>query len=482
MDAAWELGINHFDTADAYGGGRSETTIGRWIASRGQRPLLTTKTYNPMVAGGDHGLAPKRIGPPVALEPAAARRRPRRALPHPRVRPRGGAGARARGTRAASATRAWSVPSASATTTTAQLRATLAAGHVDAIQNSYSLLVREDERELLELCAAEQRELQRLQPARRRLADGQVPPRREVPGGLADDPAPGGIRGVPRAIACSTRSSASSALARRATASRWRRSHWDGCSRTRSSRRSSSGRGGRSISSRCAKRSPTRSRRMSATPSREAVCVSVLILSEAEVTEHLPMDECIDAMERCSARARAARRRCRCARCCAARVRQGSSGLMPAYRGGEHPVYSLKAVCVFPDNPRVGLDAHQGVVTLFDGETGRPTAILDASALTAIRTAAVTALATRLLAREDATRLAIIGSGVQAQAHVRSLLLARATSLGRGLLAQRRARPRLRGGRGPRARRDELRARRQRARGTRWCRRRADRDQLGARR
>jgi aryl-alcohol dehydrogenase-like predicted oxidoreductase len=56
MDAAWEFGLTHFDTADAYGGGRSETAIGRWIASRGVRPQLTTKTYNPMRAGEDHGL------------------------------------------------------------------------------------------------------------------------------------------------------------------------------------------------------------------------------------------------------------------------------------------------------------------------------------------------------------------------------------------------------------------------------------------
>ena len=47
MDAAWESGITHFDTADAYGGGRSEAAIGRWIATRGIRPQLTTKTYNP---------------------------------------------------------------------------------------------------------------------------------------------------------------------------------------------------------------------------------------------------------------------------------------------------------------------------------------------------------------------------------------------------------------------------------------------------
>ena len=61
MDAAWEAGIRYFDTADAYGGGRSETAIGRWIAARGVRPGLTTKTFNPMSAGADHGLAPERV-------------------------------------------------------------------------------------------------------------------------------------------------------------------------------------------------------------------------------------------------------------------------------------------------------------------------------------------------------------------------------------------------------------------------------------
>jgi ornithine cyclodeaminase len=74
-----------------------------------------------------------------------------------------------------------------------------------------------------------------------------------------------------------------------------------------------------------------------------------------------------------------------------------------------------------PGNPARGLDAHQGTVTLFDGETGVPTAILDASALTEIRTAAVTAVATRTLAREDAHVLALIGAGVQGRAHLIAL-------------------------------------------------------------
>jgi aryl-alcohol dehydrogenase-like predicted oxidoreductase len=61
MDAAWEVGITTFDTADAYGGGRSEAMIGKWMASRGVRPQISTKTFNPMGEGQDHGLGRARI-------------------------------------------------------------------------------------------------------------------------------------------------------------------------------------------------------------------------------------------------------------------------------------------------------------------------------------------------------------------------------------------------------------------------------------
>lgn len=93
-------------------------------------------------------------------------------------------------------------------------------------------------------------------------------------------------------------------------------------------------------------------------------------------------------------------------------------GLMPAYG---HTMFSLKAICILPANPARGLDSHQGTVTLFAADTGIPTAILNASAITEIRTAAVTALATRTLARAQATVLAIIGGGVQARSHLRAL-------------------------------------------------------------
>jgi len=102
----------------------------------------------------------------------------------------------------------------------------------------------------------------------------------------------------------------------------------------------------------------------------------------------------------------------------------GFLGLMPAW-GAAHDeaaaAFALKAVVIIPGNPARGLDAHQGLVTLFDGQTGQPTAILDASAVTLIRTAAVTAVATSVLARRDAKTLAILGAGVQARAHLRAL-------------------------------------------------------------
>jgi len=151
--------------------------------------------------------------------------------------------------------------------------------------------------------------------------------------------------------------------------------------------------------------------------------MGALVLSEADVIEHLPMAECIEAMEAVLiARARGE------AQMPLRSVLRGEGspgllGMMPAYRGAAPPAYSVKTVCIFPGNPRLGLDAHQGVVVLFDGETGRPTAVLNGSAVTSIRTAAVTALATRLLAREGSRTLAIIGSGVQARAHLRSLML-----------------------------------------------------------
>ena len=96
-------------------------------------------------------------------------------------------------------------------------------------------------------------------------------------------------------------------------------------------------------------------------------------------------------------------------------------GFMPAHRGGEGSVWSLKEIVIAPGNPARGLDAHQGAVLLHDGETGELRALLNASPITEIRTAAVSAVATRALARPDARVVAILGAGVQARSHAEAM-------------------------------------------------------------
>jgi ornithine cyclodeaminase/alanine dehydrogenase-like protein (mu-crystallin family) len=108
----------------------------------------------------------------------------------------------------------------------------------------------------------------------------------------------------------------------------------------------------------------------------------------------------------------------------------GLVALMPSYRrdsgsDGAAAAYGLKAICITPANPAAGLDTHQGVVLVSNGTTGQPLAVMNASALTEIRTAAVSVVATELLARPDADVLAVIGTGVQARAHVLALQEAR---------------------------------------------------------
>ena len=93
-------------------------------------------------------------------------------------------------------------------------------------------------------------------------------------------------------------------------------------------------------------------------------------------------------------------------------------GLMPAHRGGDAPWWSLKALTIVPGNSSRGLDSHQGFVALFDGDTGEPRVLMNAGGITAIRTAAVSGVATRLLAREHVKTLAILGSGTQAVSHL----------------------------------------------------------------
>lgn len=151
----------------------------------------------------------------------------------------------------------------------------------------------------------------------------------------------------------------------------------------------------------------------------------MLVLNQEEVERLLDMEGCIAAME--GALAALARGEVHVPLRFVMRPGDEPSllGLMPAHRAGGTPLYSLKTVAVFPDNPKRGLDAHQGTVTLFDGETGEVRVLMNASAITAIRTAAVSAVATRLLARKDARVLGILGAGVQARSHLEALPLVR---------------------------------------------------------
>lgn len=153
--------------------------------------------------------------------------------------------------------------------------------------------------------------------------------------------------------------------------------------------------------------------------------MKVLVLSEHDVEELLTMERCIEVMADALAALARGDVHNPLRQAIRAPGAAGLLGLMPSWRASQPPYYALKEVCVFPENPKRGLDTHLGAVILHSGDTGEPLAFMNASAITAIRTAAVSAVATRLLAREDAAVLAIIGKGVQAQSHRRAIPLVR---------------------------------------------------------
>lgn len=154
---------------------------------------------------------------------------------------------------------------------------------------------------------------------------------------------------------------------------------------------------------------------------------STLIVSDADVEHLLPMSACIDLMaETLAATARGD---------AVLPLRQvlmlpggrNAFAVMPAILGGAGDASALgaKIITVFPDNDTTPYDSHIGVVLYFDDTNGRLLAIIDASAVTAIRTAAVSGLATRLLAVPQASDLAILGAGVQARTHLEAMLAVR---------------------------------------------------------
>jgi ornithine cyclodeaminase len=153
--------------------------------------------------------------------------------------------------------------------------------------------------------------------------------------------------------------------------------------------------------------------------------MGVLILNEEDVQQLLPMNDCIEVMERAFIALAHGEVEQPLRTIFRPPNLKGAMALMPTFRGGESPLFGLKAICVFPGNAAIGKDAHQGAVILFDGTTGELRAIANASAITAIRTAAVSGLATKVLANKEASTLAIIGAGVQARAHLEAIACVR---------------------------------------------------------
>jgi ornithine cyclodeaminase/alanine dehydrogenase-like protein (mu-crystallin family) len=153
--------------------------------------------------------------------------------------------------------------------------------------------------------------------------------------------------------------------------------------------------------------------------------MNVLLLSHDEVVALLPMGECIPLMRAALVSLAEGLFHQPLRTIVRPPGAAGVMGLMPSYSSGAHPAFGLKAICVFPGNAALGKDSHQGAVLLFSAESGELLAVINAAAVTAVRTAAVSGVATRALAREDAGDLCVIGAGVQARSHVEAMSHAR---------------------------------------------------------
>ena len=149
-----------------------------------------------------------------------------------------------------------------------------------------------------------------------------------------------------------------------------------------------------------------------------------LYINKEKIASLLPMHECIAVMEQMF-RALA---KGECLQPMRSLMwlpdKSGLMGMMPGYAHGLG-VMGIKVISIFHGNMGTDFPSHQGIVMLIDGRHGTPLMMFDAAEITAIRTAAASAVATRLLAREDAQLLAIIGSGEQAERHIEAILLVR---------------------------------------------------------
>lgn len=155
--------------------------------------------------------------------------------------------------------------------------------------------------------------------------------------------------------------------------------------------------------------------------------METLVINQSEVAALLPMGDCIEVVRHALAALARGEGTQPLRPVMWLPERVGALGMMPGHLADIDTV-GIKTVTVFPGNAGTEYDSHQGTVMLFDTDHGRLKAVIDATEITAIRTAAASAVATDLLATHDAAVLAIIGSGVQAGSHLEAIPLVRPIS------------------------------------------------------
>jgi ornithine cyclodeaminase/alanine dehydrogenase-like protein (mu-crystallin family) len=152
--------------------------------------------------------------------------------------------------------------------------------------------------------------------------------------------------------------------------------------------------------------------------------MDIRVLRGAEVRKLLPMAECIDLMRTTMIAVSEGRVVLPLRSILVMPGDRGMMGMMPGYLA-DPECFGVKLVSLIPRNKPPQYSSHLGLVLLFEADHGQPVALLDAAEITAIRTAAASGLATRLLAREDAGDLALLGAGEQARSHLEAMLSVR---------------------------------------------------------
>ena len=148
------------------------------------------------------------------------------------------------------------------------------------------------------------------------------------------------------------------------------------------------------------------------------------IITEAQVEAHLSTPDCIDAMRRAMIAVSKGETHLPIRQFMPVSGAPGKMAIMPGVVGGPQDApwcFGIKLVCKYEREPDSPYGTHVGMVLVFDAEKGLPLAMIEGSSLTAIRTAAASAMATDLLARKDASKLLVLGCGEQALRHIRSM-------------------------------------------------------------